>query len=67
MQNLISKAIKICGTRTALANKCGVSHQAVGKWVRGETKNITVETASKIEQATNGQVTVADFVASVSE
>ncbi|MDG6881071.1 Uncharacterized protein conserved in bacteria, prophage-related [Phocoenobacter uteri] len=65
MNKTIDKAIKICGSQSVLAEKCGVSQNAVSLWLRGY--GINAKYLLKIEQATNGQVTVADIVASVSE
>lgn len=60
-ENLISKSIAIVGLR-ALARFCGVSPQAIYKWEnKGSLPRTewTGETnyASRIEEATNGEVT----------
>lgn len=60
-ENLISKAIEIVGI-CKLANACGVRYQSIYKWeAKGRVPRTdwTGETdyASRIEKATNGQIT----------
>lgn len=59
MNNKIKKAIEICGSQVALAKACGVTHQAVKKWLNG--RGISAEYLLKIESATNGQVTIREI------
>lgn len=54
--NTIKRAIEICGGAKALADKVGVSQQAVHLWKTGSTQ-LLARHAAAIEQATDGQVT----------
>lgn len=51
----IKKAIEICGRQKSLAEACGVSQQAVNKWVSGKN-NMDVKYIPAIIKATNGEV-----------
>lgn len=50
----LERAITIAGGQLALADRLGVSLQAVNQWVHGG--RITAERAVQIEVATGGQV-----------
>lgn len=65
MNEAIEKAVKILGTQAKLAELCNVSQQSVHKWVKGG--GISVTLAQKIENATNGQVTVYEIAKGVKE
>lgn len=53
----IKRAVKICGgSQAALARKAGLTQAGVFWLLKGKG-NIAPETALKIEQATDGQVT----------
>ncbi len=52
----IRKAVIICGSQTALAEKIGVTQPAVHKWTNGEAEKAPPQ-ASQSEQATGGLVT----------
>ncbi len=52
----IRKAVIICGSQTALAEKIGVTHPAVHKWTNGVAE-IALQHAIPIEAATGGLVT----------
>ncbi|OBX05925.1 Cro/Cl family transcriptional regulator [Gallibacterium genomosp. 3] len=56
----IEKAVFICGSKTKLAEICGVTSQAVSKWTAGKAK-ISIEYIPGIIQATNGEVTARDL------
>ncbi|HEZ2702234.1 TPA: transcriptional regulator [Neisseria meningitidis] len=55
MNTAIETAIFIIGNKNALAKAVGVSHVAVGKWLKGG--GMDVRHAQKIEELTNGKVT----------
>ena len=59
MNKTILKAIKIFKSQQALAAACGVSQNAVSKWLNGGS--ISLENALKIEKATNGKVKAEMF------
>ncbi|WP_431831746.1 Cro/CI family transcriptional regulator [Actinobacillus genomosp. 2] len=59
MRKIIKKAVDIVGTQTKLAEACGVSQQAVQRWVSGG--GISAEYLLKIEQATEGKVTIREI------
>lgn len=59
MNKAILKAIKIFKSQQALAAACGVSQNAVSKWLNGGS--ISLENALKIEKATNGKVKAEMF------
>lgn len=59
MNKVILKAIKIFKSQQALAAACGVSQNAVSKWLNGGS--ISLENALKIEKATNGKVKAEMF------
>lgn len=59
----IEKAIQILGSRQKLADICGVSRPAVAKWLRGSVPGSIC--AMKIEDATNGQVTMRQIAKGV--
>ncbi|WP_423810822.1 YdaS family helix-turn-helix protein, partial [Pseudomonas aeruginosa] len=52
MNTAIETAIFIIGNKNALAKAVGVSHVAVGKWLKGG--GMDVRHAQKIEELTNG-------------
>lgn len=60
MTNPVSKAIKELGSQVALANACGVSQNAISKWLNGSAK-VSLENALKIEKATSQKVKAEEF------
>lgn len=60
MTNPIQAAIKHLGGQINVAKACGVSQNAVSKWLNGQTK-VALENALKIEKATGGKVKAGDF------
>lgn len=56
MNNLIDKAVKICGSQTALANIVGVKQQYVWNWLN-KNKSVPAEYVIPIEKATKGEIT----------
>lgn len=60
MNNPVEKAIKVLGTQNNLASVCGVSQNAVSKWLKGYNR-VTLEKALIIEKATNKEVKAEDF------
>lgn len=52
----LERAIKVCGSQTALAAQIGVKQQHVWNWLNRD-KRLTAERAIQIERATKGQVT----------
>lgn len=56
----IKRAIKIVGGAKALADKVGVSQQAVHLWKTGSTQ-LLARHAAAIEQVTDGQVTAREI------
>lgn len=65
MNNSIQKAVEILGSQSALARACGVSQPTVNLWLKGG--GISVTLAQKIENATNGQVTVYEIAKGVKQ
>ena len=59
MNKAILKALKIFKTQQNLAKACGVSQNAVSKWLNGGT--ISLENALRLEKATNGEVKAEMF------
>lgn len=59
MENPMQKAIKEIGSQVKVAQACGVSQNAVSKWLKGA--NVSLENALKIERATNGKVKAEHF------
>jgi len=55
----IEKAIAIVGSQKALAEKIGVSQQAVGKWVA--SGEVPLKRLAAIERATDNKVTRYDL------
>lgn len=55
----IKKAIEICGKQKSLATMCGVTQQAVNKWLNGGKMDVKYIPA--IIQATNGEVKPKDL------
>jgi DNA-binding transcriptional regulator YdaS (Cro superfamily) len=56
----IDRAIEFCGGITALANKCGVSYQAVHRWQKnGFVPN---ERIASVQKATEKKILLADLV-----
>lgn len=60
MNNLIKQAIDILGSQQKLAEACGVSQNAVHKWLL-KGMRVSLENALKIEQATNGKIKAETF------
>lgn len=56
----IRRAIEICGSQKALADKVGLSQPGIS-WLLGEAKQVSAEIAVKIERATDGQVSRAQL------
>lgn len=56
----IRRAITICGSQKALADKIGLSQPGIS-WLLGEAKQVSAEIAVKIEKATEGQVSRSDL------
>ncbi|MEE6042394.1 transcriptional regulator [Avibacterium paragallinarum] len=54
MNKSIQKAINVLGKQQLLAEACGVSQNAVSKWLNGGS--ISLENALRIEKATQGRV-----------
>lgn len=55
----IQRAIQICGSQSALAEKLGLVPQVVNNWIRRDS--IPAERCIEIERATNGQVRCEDL------
>lgn len=53
--NALSKAIAICGSQGALAEKVGCKQQTVSHWLN-KSKRVPAEFVLLIEKATNGAV-----------
>lgn len=51
----IERAVEICGKQKSLAKACGVSQQAVNKWVSGKN-NMDVKYIPSIIQATKFEI-----------
>jgi len=49
----LKKAIKICGTQSALAKECGVRQQSVYQWLQ---YGVPAHRILQIEKATGGKV-----------
>lgn len=60
MNENIELAIKTLGSQVKVANACGVSQNAVSKWLNGSSK-VSLEHALKLEKVTNGKVRAEDF------
>ncbi|MCQ9124735.1 YdaS family helix-turn-helix protein [Rodentibacter caecimuris] len=65
MNKAIEKAISICGTQQALAEKCGVNQSSVSFWLNGG--GITGKSIKRIVAATNNQVNESEIIAGISE
>lgn len=65
MNQSIAKAIEILGSQNKLAEICGVSHTAVKKWLNGG--GISAVSAKKIEDVTQGKVTMREVAEGVSD
>lgn len=63
MNESIIKAIELCGSQVELARACGVSQQSVAKWLKGG--GISAVSAKKIEDATQGKVTMREVAEGV--
>ena len=59
MSNAIREAIKNAGSQQKLAALCGVSQNAISKWLNGG--RVSLENALKIEKATNSAVKAEDI------
>ena len=55
MNDAIMAAIKLIGSQKKLADFCGVTQQAVGKWLRNKAK-VSPERVPLIVKATKGQI-----------
>ncbi len=55
MNRALLKAIKICGSQSALARKLSITPQQIGKWLRAG--HIPAERVIQIELALNHEVT----------
>lgn len=60
MNDLVKRAIDILGSQQRLAEACGVSQNAVHKWLL-KGMRVSLENALKIEKATNGKVKAEMF------
>lgn len=60
MNSLIKQAIDLLGSQQKLAEACGVSQNAVHKWLSNKLR-VSLENALKIEKATNGKVKAEMF------
>lgn len=60
MENPVQKAIQVLGGQNNLANACGVSQNAISKWLNKQSR-VSLENALKIEKATNGSVKADEF------
>lgn len=65
MNKAIEKAISICGTQQALAEKCNVNQSAVSFWLNGG--GITGKSIKRIVAATENQVSESEIIAGISE
>lgn len=63
MNKAIVKAIEILKSQKQLAEACGVSHTAVKKWLKGG--GISAVSAKRIEDATQGKVTMREVAEGV--
>ena len=59
MSEAIEKAIRTLGSQKNLASACGVSQNAVSKWLNGG--RVSLETALKIEMATANKIKAEDI------
>lgn len=59
MNELVKLAIDELGSQQNLAKACGVSQNAVSKWLNGSS--ISLENALKIEKATGGKIRAESF------
>lgn len=59
MNEFVQKAIDTLGKQQILAEACGVSQNAVSKWLNGGA--ISLENALRIEKATQGKVKAEDI------
>ena len=60
MNHAIARAIELLGSQSALARACGVGQPHVSYWLHW-TRRLSLATAIKIEQATDGAVTRQDL------
>lgn len=60
MKNPVQKAIEVLGSQNKVAIACGVSQNAISKWLNGQSK-VTLENALKIEKATDEKVKAEEF------
>jgi len=56
----IRRAVEICGTQDLLAKKAGLSQQAIGKYLYSGSIP-KAQTALRLSEAVNGELTPADF------
>jgi len=56
MNNLIQKAVEICGSQVALAKAVGKTQKHVWNWINRD-KRVPAEYVLLIEKATQGKVT----------
>lgn len=56
----IRRAIAICGSQKALADKIGLSQPGVS-WLLSDAKQVSAEIAVKIEHATEGKISRIDL------
>lgn len=59
MNKAIITAVEVLGSQNKLAEACNVSQPSVLKWINGG--GISVENAKKIEDATEGKVTMREI------
>lgn len=63
LNRAIAKAVEILGSQNKLAEACGMSQPSVIKWLKGG--GISAVSAKKIEDATQGKVTMREVAEGV--
>ena len=63
LNQAIIRALNLLGTQQKLAEACGVKQQSVNKWLKGG--GISAVSAKKIEDATQGKVTMREVAEGV--
>lgn len=63
LNQAIIRALNLLGTQQKLAEACGVKQQSVNKWLKGG--GISAVLAKKIEDATQGKVTMREVAEGV--
>lgn len=65
MNELITNAVNILGSQSALARSCGVTQPTVNLWLNGG--EYSAKYAWRIEQATQGKVTAVELCRALDE